>query len=98
MKKRLTLCLLFYVFCGWSFTVQSQTPPPASKTTQGITKLSEDPATSTNPIAVGDNDPRISTATGGRAVVANQFPGADLGAKINAADTALGASPGIIHV
>lgn len=98
MKTRLTICLLFYALCGWGFTARSQTPPPASKTTQGITKLSEDPATSTNPIAVGDNDPRVSTATGGRAVVANQFPGADLGVKINAADAALGASPGIIHV
>ncbi len=32
----------------------------------------------------------------GRTVEANSFPGADLGAKINAADRALGASPGVI--
>jgi hypothetical protein len=34
----------------------------------------------------------------GRVVSANDFPGADLGAKINAADLALGASPGEIVV
>jgi hypothetical protein len=34
----------------------------------------------------------------GRVVSANDFPGADLGAKINAADKALGASPGEIVV
>lgn len=33
-----------------------------------------------------------------RSVVANQYPGADLGAKINAADRALGAGPGEIIV
>lgn len=95
MKMRLTICLLFFVLCGSAFTAQSQT---ATQTTQGITKLSVDPATTGDPIAVGTNDTRISTSTGGRAVVANQFAGADLGAKINAADAALGASSGIIHV
>jgi hypothetical protein len=34
----------------------------------------------------------------GRVVAANNFPGADLGAKINAADKALGATPGEISV
>jgi len=34
----------------------------------------------------------------GRSVTANEFPGADLGAKINAADKALGAAPGEIVV
>jgi hypothetical protein len=95
MKLRLTICLLFFVLCGSAFTARSQT---ATQTTQGITKLSVDPATTGDPIAVGTNDTRISTSTGGRAVVANQFAGADLGAKINAADAALGTSPGIIHV
>src|SRR5207253_7997426 len=33
-----------------------------------------------------------------RAVNANQYPGADLGAKINAADRALGSAPGEITV
>lgn len=36
--------------------------------------------------------------TGGRTVEASGFPGADLGAKINAADRALGSSPGEIVV
>lgn len=35
--------------------------PDASSTVEGITKLSVDPVTSTAPIAVGDNDPRIPT-------------------------------------
>lgn len=38
------------------------------------------------------------TAARGRVVVANDMPGAELGAKINAADRQLGASPGEIHV
>jgi hypothetical protein len=36
--------------------------------------------------------------TSGRVVSANQFPGPDLGAKINAADKSLGAAPGEIRV
>lgn len=39
-----------------------------------------------------------SQATGGRSVVANQFAGADLGAKINAAFAALGSGAGTVHV
>lgn len=34
--------------------------PDASKTVKGITKLSLDPVSSTNPIAVGDNDARVN--------------------------------------
>jgi hypothetical protein len=36
----------------------------ASSTVKGLTKLTVNPATSTNPLAVGDNDPRMSVATG----------------------------------
>jgi hypothetical protein len=40
----------------------SSTPADASTTVKGISKLSTAPASSTNPIAVGDNDPRNSDA------------------------------------
>ncbi len=49
----------------WTFTNTPITPPSvsnASSTVKGITKLSVDPVLSTNPIAVGDNDPRVPTA------------------------------------
>lgn len=50
---------------GWSGG--GSTPPPttpdASSTVKGITKLSVDPAVASNPIAVGDNDPRMSDAS-----------------------------------
>jgi len=46
----------------------------------------------------GAQRPRTTTTTATRRVVANSFPGADLGAKINAADASLGASPGEIVV
>jgi len=36
--------------------------PDADETTKGITKLSVAPASATEPIAVGDNDPRVPTA------------------------------------
>lgn len=39
---------------------------------------------------------RTAEGPGGRTVEANSFPGADLGAKINAADRALGAAAGVI--
>jgi hypothetical protein len=38
-------------------------PSHASSTVEGTTKLTLDPAVSTNPIAVGANDPRMSIAT-----------------------------------
>lgn len=38
------------------------TPPDASTTVKGVTKLSAAPAVATDPIAVGDNDPRNSDA------------------------------------
>lgn len=41
---------------------------------------------------------RTTSQKAGRAVSANDFPGADIGAKINAADKALGAAPGEIVV
>ena len=45
----------------------------------------------------GTQTGRTATAgDGGRTVEANSFPGADLGAKINAADRSLGAAPGVI--
>ncbi len=48
-----------------SFTYGSVTIPPtldASTTVKGVTKLSVAPVSATNPIAVGDNDPRNSNA------------------------------------
>lgn len=41
----------------------------ASSTLKGITKLSIDPVSSTNPIAVGDNDTRVPTASQAAALV-----------------------------
>lgn len=50
-----------------------------------------------DPIAVGDTNLVVQEQTGGRVVYANQFAGTDVGAKINAADAALGSSPGTIY-
>lgn len=47
----------------WTFTNTPITPPSvsdASTTVKGVTKLSVAPAVAANPIAVGDNDPRIT--------------------------------------
>lgn len=44
----------------------------------------------------GGTGARTAEGAGGRTVEADRYPGADLGAKINAADRALGASPGVI--
>lgn len=75
-----------------------QTPPlEASSAVKGVTKLSVAPVSAANPIAVGDNDVRLTPATGGRAVYANQFPGASAGDKIRAALTALGTDRGTIY-
>lgn len=60
----------------WNF---EQTPtglnpgavPDASTTTKGITKMSVAPVSSTSPIAVGDNDPRIPTSGETAALVGN---------------------------
>lgn len=71
---------------------------PASTTVQGTTAMSAVPALASNPISVGTNDTRMSSSTLGRIVVAEQFAGADVGAKINAADTALGSAQGEIQV
>jgi hypothetical protein len=49
-------------------------------------------------VAVSMQAARGSQATGGRSLVANQFAGADLGAKINAAFAALGSNAGTVHV
>ena len=49
---------------NWTFTNFPATPasnPNASSTVKGISKLSIDPVSATDPIAVGDNDPRIAT-------------------------------------
>lgn len=65
---------------------------------KGKTKLSVDPVSATDPIAVGDNDRRMPLATDGRIVFAKKYSGADLGAKINAADADLGRDAGTIMV
>lgn len=48
----------------WTFDVFPITPatPDASTTTKGMVKMSVAPASATNPIAVGDNDPRIASS------------------------------------
>jgi len=59
--------------------------PNASATVKGVAKMSTAPALATNPIAVGDNDPRIPTAdennalvgTSGTPSTANKFVTAD---------------------
>jgi microcystin-dependent protein len=43
----------------------------ASTSVKGITKLSVAPVSSSNPIAVGDNDPRLNTASGSPTSAAN---------------------------
>lgn len=43
----------------------------ASATVKGVTKLSVAPASPTVPIAVGDNDPRLTTASGGATSATN---------------------------
>ncbi len=54
--KQFITTIFFVLLCSASW-VYGQT---ASSTTQGTTKLSVNPATASNPVAVGDNDPRIS--------------------------------------
>jgi hypothetical protein len=57
LRNSITVAGLFTIFCASQ--VHAQTPD-ASTTTKGITKLSTAPVVSTNPIAVGDNDPRAN--------------------------------------
>jgi len=45
--------------------------PDASTTVKGISKLSSAPASATNPIAVGDNDPRLPTTDEKAAIAGN---------------------------
>src|SRR5689334_8345515 len=53
--KQFTTAVFLTFLCSASW-VYAQT---ASSTTQGVTRLSTDPSTITDPVAVGDNDPRI---------------------------------------
>jgi len=48
--------------------------PNASTTVKGITKMSVAPASATNPIAVGDNDPRVPTTDENNALVGTGTP------------------------
>jgi hypothetical protein len=72
--------------------------PHAALATRGWAYLTRDPASASLPYAVGNNDYRMAPSTGGRSLVANQFAGADLGAKINAAFAALAPDYGEVHV
>jgi hypothetical protein len=46
---------------GWvALGGSSSSVADASTTTKGVTKVSVAPVSSTNPIAVGDNDPRVT--------------------------------------
>jgi hypothetical protein len=66
--------------------------PLASATVRGLTKLSAVPASSGNPVAVGDNDTRLPTARGaatlaaGQAVVLTPFVTADSLVQLTAQD------------
>lgn len=53
-KARLAVFFVLLCSASWAF---GQT---ASSTTQGVTRLSRDPANPSDPVAVSDNDPRIS--------------------------------------
>lgn len=70
--------------------------PFAALATRGWVYLTRDPLSASLPYAVGTNDYRMAPSTGGRILVANQFPGASIAAQINAADLALGADKGEI--
>ena len=50
-------------FDGTNWVNSTSTVPDASTSVKGITALSYAPASSSNPIAVGDNDPRMTLAT-----------------------------------
>jgi hypothetical protein len=63
---------------------------------KGRSRLSVAPVLASDPIAVGDNDPRIF-GIASKIVIANNYAGPDVGAKINAADVALGSDEGIIY-
>jgi hypothetical protein len=71
--------------------------PLASALVAGMTKLTTAPLSEWNPLAVGDNDRRMSS---GVTVYANRFPGSTIAAQINAADAAIAlvASSGTIIV
>lgn len=56
------------------------------------------PSGPATPVAVVPQGTRSSPAAGARSLVANNFAGADLGAKINAAFAALGSEKGTVHV
>jgi microcystin-dependent protein len=49
----------------------STSAPDASTTVKGVTKLSVAPVSPTAPIAVGDNDPRLATTSGGPTSASN---------------------------
>ena len=51
----------YYNGAAWAVTSGGSAPADASTTTKGISKMSVAPASATNPIAVGDNDPRVPT-------------------------------------
>jgi hypothetical protein len=73
------------------------TVPDATTIVKGVGLVTRAPAVATSPKFVGDNDFRMPTATGGRVVYANEYPGSpDLGVQINNADADLGITPGQI--
>jgi len=55
--KQFTTAVFFAFLCSASWAY-GQT---ATSTTQGVTRLSTDPNTQSDPVAVGDNDPRVGT-------------------------------------
>lgn len=61
----------YYNGASWVVTSGGTSPADASTTTKGITKMSVAPASATNPISVGDNDPRVPSQAENDALVGN---------------------------
>lgn len=61
--------MYWYNGSAWVTITGGTTPSDASTTVKGITKLATAPASASNPLAVGDNDPRLPTQNENDALV-----------------------------
>lgn len=59
----------YYNGSTWVVTSGGSAPGDASTTTKGVAKMSTAPASASNPISVGDNDPRVPTQSENDALV-----------------------------